>query len=367
MFDKKLSDAHTQAVEDYTAAYLDAEINAGATPAEIEEKKFTLGRLKHLGGSDMAAIMGLSKWKTPFKVWQEKTLRVEPDKLFLDNPFTHWGRLMEKIIGQEYFDLIGHNYGLYISSITETVPGHEHIFCNLDGAILDENRNISRVHEIKTAMTNAYSGDYDANKRPILNWGEGNRYLEDEHGFRCLAEDGQIPLPYRVQVETYMLATGAQTADISVLIGHHDFRTYTVHANTELQQKILKAADDFWQLVLTDEAPDLVAADYEERKNTDDLVPADDEVFTALSELIDVRAKAGYLADKKKALEDRIKQFIGDRAGLSDTRGRVLVTWKKSAARMKFDEDGFKSDHPDLWAEYLKPSKVSRTFLVKVK
>lgn len=35
-------------------------------------------RQKHIGASDMPAIMGLSPWRTPYDVWLEKTGQVEP-------------------------------------------------------------------------------------------------------------------------------------------------------------------------------------------------------------------------------------------------------------------------------------------------
>ena len=38
---------------------------------------FTHDRTKYLGGSDIGAILGLSKYRTPVDVWLEKTGRVK--------------------------------------------------------------------------------------------------------------------------------------------------------------------------------------------------------------------------------------------------------------------------------------------------
>jgi len=43
------------------------------SPAQIEQRK------KHLGSSDMAAVVGVSPYKTGYDVWLEKTEKVEPD------------------------------------------------------------------------------------------------------------------------------------------------------------------------------------------------------------------------------------------------------------------------------------------------
>ena len=37
-------------------------------------------RMQYIGGSDIAAIMGQSRWKTPYRLWAEKTGKIEmPD------------------------------------------------------------------------------------------------------------------------------------------------------------------------------------------------------------------------------------------------------------------------------------------------
>ena len=38
-------------------------------------------RRKYIGGSDIAVVMGMSRWKTPLKLWLEKTGQAEPDDL----------------------------------------------------------------------------------------------------------------------------------------------------------------------------------------------------------------------------------------------------------------------------------------------
>ena len=40
-----------------------------------------MDRKTFIGGSDIAAVMGMSKWKSPLQLWAEKTGRIEPDDL----------------------------------------------------------------------------------------------------------------------------------------------------------------------------------------------------------------------------------------------------------------------------------------------
>ena len=40
-----------------------------------------LKRSNYVGGSDIAVIMGLSRWKTPLQLWAEQTGEVEPEDI----------------------------------------------------------------------------------------------------------------------------------------------------------------------------------------------------------------------------------------------------------------------------------------------
>ena len=362
--DEKLAQKHKAQVDEYSAAYLESDDFKKLNGTEQEAARFTLSRLYGVGGSDVAPAMNLSGWKTEFQLWQEKTLRLEPDALQVSNPFVHWGHLMEGVIAEEYYNLIGHHFGEMKRSLTFHCDACPSLTCNIDAGIFKDGK-LTRVVEIKTAVTNAYSGDYDSEGRAILSWGEGNRYIEDGDFF--YHEDSQIPLAYRLQVEAYMLATGAEVADVVVLIGHHDMRVFTVHKNPQLQQKIIEKVNKFWDLVLTDTPPELVAADYEQSNPNEDLATINPEMTQVLTELVKLRAQQGLLSVQRTQLEDKLKIFIGDKAGLANDKGKVLVSWKKSPVKMKFDAQTFEKDNPQMYAQYMKPSKVTRTFLVKVK
>jgi predicted phage-related endonuclease len=38
-------------------------------------------RIGFIGSSDAAAVLGLSRWKTPLQIWAEKTGQVVPDDI----------------------------------------------------------------------------------------------------------------------------------------------------------------------------------------------------------------------------------------------------------------------------------------------
>ena len=58
-----------------------------------------------LGGSDAAVALGLSKFKTPFELWAEKTGRLEKQE---PGRLAEWGNKLEDVVAQAYTDLTGH-------------------------------------------------------------------------------------------------------------------------------------------------------------------------------------------------------------------------------------------------------------------
>ena len=63
-------------------------------------------RRTFIGGSDAPVILGVSKWKTPFRLWQEKVGLIAPDDLS-DNERVHFGTVLEDIVAREFAERTG--------------------------------------------------------------------------------------------------------------------------------------------------------------------------------------------------------------------------------------------------------------------
>ena len=64
-------------------------------------------RRNGLGGSDIAAICGLSKWSTPRDIWLQKTNKVPVDDNM--NDVQYWGTVMEPLIVKRFEEVTGLN------------------------------------------------------------------------------------------------------------------------------------------------------------------------------------------------------------------------------------------------------------------
>lgn len=290
-----------------------------------------MARRSGIGGSDVAAILGLSKWKTPYSVWQDKVGQgVEIE----DNAPMKWGRALEPVIRQEYAEATGR----VVLQPTDMLrhPKYEFMLANLDGMTEDR-----RVVEIKTA-------------RSAQGWGEPG--------------SDQVPQDYMFQVQHYMAVTGFEVADVAVLIGGSDFRLYEVPADAELQEMMIDAESRFWQLVITNTPPEPVSlADARARYGrslTSGTIEANNEVTHALEALQIINTKIDTLQQQADDAKVKIMAYMGEHEALI-VGGKPAITWKTQAGAKRFDSTKFKELHPELYQQFLKQGDQSRRFIIK--
>ncbi|MBR0324463.1 MAG: hypothetical protein IIX06_08270, partial [Bacteroidales bacterium] len=85
-------------------------------------------------------------------------------------------------------------------------------------------------------------------------------------------------------------------------------------------------------------------------------IDADSSIIEKVAALKDIQAQIKALESQEDALKTEIQEYIGENEILLDvTTEKPLVTWK-SSERRSFDTNKFKSEHEDLYNEYLKLS-----------
>ena len=122
-----------------------------------QREAFLAERMKGIGGSDVAAILGLSKWSTPYDVWQSKLGLADPTP---DNDAMKWGRLLEPVVRQAYAERTG--LAVAVPSDPLVMPGYDFARANLDGI-----REDGRIVEIKTARYADGWGDEGSDEVPV--------------------------------------------------------------------------------------------------------------------------------------------------------------------------------------------------------
>lgn len=303
-----------------------------AIPLETDRAAWLKQRQLGIGGSDVAPILGLSKWRTPLDVYNDKT----SDKLDdTDNTSMEWGRRLEPVIRQKYADVTGHA----VIQPTDMFQNEIHPFmvANVDGI-----RDDGVLVEIKTARSGA-------------DWGEEGT--------------DQIPEYYLTQVQHYMAVLGADRCDVAVLIAGSDFRIYTVDRDEEIIDMLIDEERKFWNLVeaRTPPAPrtaDEVASAFAVGKKEDK--EADDDIADALVTMLRIQAQIKSLKEEEDAIKTAITGYMGEADTLT-FQGTTLATWKNVKPRVTFDSASFKKAMPDIYERYLKQGESTRRFVIKQK
>lgn len=291
-------------------------------------------RQKGIGGSDVAAILGMSPWRTPYQVWEEKTTPIDETAAEDDRPALYWGRVLEAPIRQAYADKTGRT----VTKPAEAFVSSKYPFmrANLDG-IADD----GRVVEFKTSSKSD-------------GWGE--------------VGTDEIPDYYMTQVQHYLAVTGAKTADVAVLIGGNDFRIYTVEADEELQALLIERESEFWALVESRTPPDLTSTKDAARRyrvaTAKKAVEATaGDVVDAWTKLCAIKEQKSLLDAKEKTYQLRIMEFMQDAVSLKRD-GKTIASWSAPSSRKTINFKKLKEEFRDVYKACTTESAPSRAFRI---
>jgi putative phage-type endonuclease len=98
-----------------------------------------------IGASDVAAILGLSPWASPWSVWADKAGLLPP---LPDDEVMAAGRWLEAAIGPWFT----HETGLHVAGEQTwcTHPEHEHHRCTVDGFVFEAPRGVLSIPHVLT-------------------------------------------------------------------------------------------------------------------------------------------------------------------------------------------------------------------------
>lgn len=273
-----------------------------------DEAAWLAARRAGIGGSDAAAVLGLSPFDTPLAVYARK-LGLMDDTA--ETPAMRFGKLLEPIIADEYVRETNRTLrdpGRYTIARSET---HPFLFATLDREILTaDGKDVPALLEIKS--TNAFRAD---------DW------LEEP------------PAHVQIQGQHQLLVTGRAWMSFAVLIGGNDFRWVDVARNDKFIAVLEARLAEFWRrLELRDPPPagaedkDVLAALYpQEAEGTRIALPG--EAMTWDADRAVAAAEAKRWTRIKDEAEAKIKAALGDAESgtLPDGTGYTWATVTRKA------------------------------------
>jgi putative phage-type endonuclease len=295
----------------------------------IPEGEWLALRKAGIGGSDIAALLGMNKYTSPYELYLDKRgeLPSIPRSEALDRA-AMWGHLHEPLIAARFAELHGvktRRVGLIrheteawrLASLDYRVAG-----CP-DGPCLLEIKNRSA---------------WKASE-----WGPSG----DPEG---------VPDIEALQTHWYLSVTGYRHAHVGVLINGNDDRYYRVEADAQLAGDVTGMARSFWQRILDGNPPpvdgsaavtDLMATLWQAEPGTEMVI---DRALVAplLMERDRIAAEAEALKERAAEVSNRLALLLGE-AEAAVWDGETLFTRKQNG---NFAPRRFEEAHPDLAAKY---------------
>jgi putative phage-type endonuclease len=285
------------------------------TPAVMDRTTF-------IGGSDIAKVMGMSRYGTPLSIWGEKVGRIIPEDIS-DKWQIRCGKRLEDAVA----DFFTEETGLKVRRAPQEYTHKEYEFmrCQVD-------RLITGTDELLECKTCAP-------------WKKSEWAGEE------------IPQEYILQVMWQLMITGRKVGWIAVLIGNEDFKYKKIEADQELFDQMTDAAIKFWKMV-QDEVPPMAIADDNESiveiyPKHNEQIQQIDEFNAKIAHLQELKMHIAELENQQAGIEAEIKQVIGESVGFKTTDYTVL--WKVQMTK-RLDTKDFKLCEPQTYEKFCKES-----------
>lgn len=267
-----------------------------------------LDRTQFIGGSDAAAILGISPWKSAFQLYQEKigvaVDDVSPEKQRLFARGKRW----EPVVVEMLVDELQYR-------------GH-------DVQIIGRN---ARYQDREFPFLSA-----EVDLELLVDGEECNAELKTVHPFAAKAwgepDTDEIPIYYAAQAMHGLMVKPRQKCIVAALIGADDLRVHQIERDEETIAAMRAKELAFWQRVQDRNPPDPeTAADVKwlYAKDCGEIAEANDELLRLVGELHFQKTTAKHAEAAIERISTQIKLAMGN-AALLLYEGRPIATWKSN-------------------------------------
>lgn len=302
-----------------------------------------LDRRTYLGSSDVAAILGLSKFKTPVDVYFEKIGQgIAPDaakeKLF------RRGKRLEPVV----IDMLAEELGYEITARGARYrdPGYPWMAAEIDAETVIDGETVNI--EVKTV--HPFAAD---------EWGE--------------IDTDEIPVHYAAQAMYGLMVTGRQRCIFAALFGADNLVTYDLRRDEETIAGIRAKAIAFWSHHVLQRVPPepIVLTDVYRlmRRDADTIIEADKDLTRLLAAYKEAKSKESAAGAQIEELKYQIGVRVlgSDALAIPSRKPKHVITVAGLPAmtvayqeQIRIDSEAVRSRHPDVAAECSKASRFFR-------
>lgn len=297
-------------------------------PPGLDREQWLTVRRTGIGGSEIAAVLGMDKHTSSLEVYLDKVAELPLDRP--RNPdleeAAFWGLAHEPTIAGVFAE----RSGLRVIEGPGTLAHIERrwMLANVDRFVLDEGESTpSSLLEIKTRS--AFQLD---------EWLLG------------------VPDGPALQTHWYLAVTGYRHAHVAALLGGNRLLIHRVERDEGLVEHLVALLGEFWQGVLDRRPPAVDGSEATEELlghlydvQADAVTVADPaEVLPLLERRRELKAREERTADELRDVDNRLKAIAGE-AEIVKTQGTVAFTWKQNGP---LATKRFTAARPDLATKY---------------
>jgi len=297
-------------------------------------------RKSGIGSSEVASILGLNPWESPYQLWRRKKgLEAPKDETFAMKA----GHYLEDAVSQFWADETQRE-------VIKSSAG--------DWLVVNNEKPFLRASPDRTFWIDA-SGKKNAENKGILECKTTQMTID--------AED--LPKHWFCQLQWLLGVSEMNQGSLAWLCSGREFGYKDIAFVSDFYGWMVEEVEKFWKdNILGNVEP--AATTVEDvitkyaRHTEGKIVEATAEIIDAYNKLKGVRAEINALEEKKEEYEATIKLCFGDAEAIS-YGGQTLATWKAAKDSRKFDDKTYQKDHPDLCIPYIKTVPGSRRFILK--
>lgn len=292
-----------------------------------------------IGGSDVAAILGLSRWTSARQLYHEKRGELPPPEFDDERAERlYWGKAHESTIAVRFAEKTGRK--IRRQKKTLFVKSKPYIRANIDRWQFDKVKG-KGVLEIKAV---------DFSQR------------------RVWVNEG-VPEPYYLQLQHYLMVTGCQWGSFAVLFGGNKLEIFDVERDQDVIIKLIQLETKFWECVMSGTPPDhtfdalgkdVIRRLYPQQKPGTEMILDSPEAVAKARRMIQLDETIKRREEEFESLKTWFMAQIGD-AEKALVPNTVTFTWKYQASN-RINLKRLKDEQPEIAQKYTEavPSRVFR-------
>ena len=323
----------------------------------MNHRDWLTARKTGLGGTDIAAIMGIHPYKTAMSVYAEKLELIEPG---IPTPAMKLGLALEPVIAKLYTEETGERL---------IKAPFARMFSDKFKWVIGSPDRLTHDKELVVELKSV---------------GARSAWRFGAHG------TSEVPKEYFLQVQWYLMILNLGLGHLAALIGGNEFRIFNIESDKELQDMMLDLGARFWTDHILKKVPpppsglpvDTALIKRLNQQSSGEMKAAFPETEELMISLAEAKAQRDFQERKIAEFENRIKLEIGDADGIEGLN--YIATWKKTKDGTNIDWEKVAKDLRDALEydagkdmadnmfetyirEHTKPRPGSRRFLLKKK